>query len=198
MVPPTLLTTMSNRPKASTAWPANSAVTSGWAKSAATTWARRPAARTWSATASSSDWVREAMTTSAPTSANASAMAAPRPRPPPVTTATLSSSRNLSRITGATVTRRPRFRNPISETRSSFLATRRGVSGGRIAARTEAQATARRLNAVADLMRLRTFNLAATSLWDSHVRSAGVSSSGTCPHLRRPSRRCALMRPSGR
>jgi hypothetical protein len=31
-------------------------------------------------------------------------------------------------------------------------------------------------------------NRAATCLRDSHVRSAGVSSSGTCLHLRRPSR----------
>ena len=76
-------------------------------------WARRPTALICSATSSSCDCVRDAMTTSAPASAKASAIAAPSPRPAPVTTATWSSSRNLSRITSAslplpgdTVTRR--------------------------------------------------------------------------------------------
>jgi hypothetical protein len=99
MVPPTLLTMMSSLPNASIARAASFAVSSGWARSTAATWARRPVARICSATVSSCDWVREAITTSAPASAKASAMAAPSPRPAPVTTAVLSSRRNLSRIT---------------------------------------------------------------------------------------------------
>ena len=43
------------------------------------------------------------LTTSAPASAKASAIAAPSPRPAPVTTATWSSSRNLSSITSASL-----------------------------------------------------------------------------------------------
>ena len=69
MVPPTLLTTMSSLPNSSTAAAARPAVASGWARSPTTMCARRPVARICAATASSSDWVREAMTTSAPTSA---------------------------------------------------------------------------------------------------------------------------------
>lgn len=88
MVPPTLLTTMSSLPNASTALPASSAVVSGCDRSPTTTCARRPRASIWPATDSNSDWVREPITTSAPTSANATAIAAPRPRPAPVTTAT--------------------------------------------------------------------------------------------------------------
>ena len=53
MVPPTLLTTMSSLPNASTAAPASLAVSSGWARSATTMCARRPAARICSATSSS-------------------------------------------------------------------------------------------------------------------------------------------------
>src|ERR1700733_14322793 len=82
------------------------------------------------------------MTTSAPTSANATAMAAPSPRPPPVTTATLSSSRNLSRITGVTVARRESTRNPISETRSSCLPDQTAVVGAPCYDRTYVRYTA--------------------------------------------------------
>lgn len=88
MVPPTLLTTTSSFPNASTAWSASVAVSSGRARSATTTWARRPVAPTCAATSSSWDRVRAATTTSAPASANASAMAAPRPLLAPVTAAT--------------------------------------------------------------------------------------------------------------
>ena len=88
MVPPTLLTTMSSLPNASTAVSASLAVSSGWARSATTMCARRPTALICSATSSSWDCVRDAITTSAPASANASAIAAPSPRPAPVTTAT--------------------------------------------------------------------------------------------------------------
>ena len=88
MLPPTLLTTMSSLPNASTALPASSAVVSGWERSPTTMCARLPTASICAATDSSSDWVREPMTTSAPTSAKATAIAAPSPRPAPVTTAT--------------------------------------------------------------------------------------------------------------
>jgi hypothetical protein len=40
IVPPTLFTTMSSLPNASTAVPASLAVSSGWARSAVTMWAR--------------------------------------------------------------------------------------------------------------------------------------------------------------
>ena len=100
MVPPTLLTTMSSFPNAS----GRGGQPGGDLRVGEVgddDCARRPVALICPATSSSWDWVRAAMTTSAPASANASAMAAPRPRPAPVTTATWSSSRNLSRITSA-------------------------------------------------------------------------------------------------
>ena len=88
MVPPTLLTTMSSRPNAALASPANAAVSSGWARSATTMCARCPVASICAATPCNSDSVREEISTSAPTSANATAIAAPSPRPAPVTMAT--------------------------------------------------------------------------------------------------------------
>src|SRR5918994_107904 len=99
IVPPTLLTTTSRRPNDSRAVGASPATASMSERSAATTAAWRPACSTRAATSSSWDSVRDEITTSAPASAKATAVAAPMPRPAPVTTATLSVSRNLSRIT---------------------------------------------------------------------------------------------------
>jgi len=100
IAPPTLLTTMSSRPKASTAAGARPAAAAGSLRSAGTTTARRPAASTSRATAASWSPVRAEITTSAPAWASATAVAAPMPRPAPVTTATRPVTRNRSMIMG--------------------------------------------------------------------------------------------------
>jgi len=69
----------------------------GSATSVSTTWTRRPMLRTEWATRSSLSARRAPSTTSHPASAKAWANATPRPLEAPVTSATLSSSRNMSR-----------------------------------------------------------------------------------------------------
>src|SRR5215467_9920362 len=98
IAPPTLLTTMSSRPKASAAALASPAAASRSLRSAGITRARRPAASTWAATLASWSALRALIATSAPASARATAAAAPSPRPAPVTTATRPVTRKRSMI----------------------------------------------------------------------------------------------------
>ncbi len=98
IVPPTLLTTRSSRPKASRARSTRAATASRSFRLAGTATARRPASSTCRATASSCSAVLAEMTTSAPAWARPIAVAAPIPRPAPVTMATLSVIWKRSRI----------------------------------------------------------------------------------------------------